>query len=353
MKLSELAQRIGARLRGDSSLDIESCATLDSAQPGQVAFVANRKYVRRIAGSGASAIIVSPKDAAELKADETVSLLIADDPYFAFREAVVALHGWREQPAPGVSRLAYIDDTAVVHELCTIRPFAYIAPRATIGRRCIIYPNCYVGKGVTLGDDCVLYPGVTIYDNCKLGDRVVLHAGCVIGADGYGYATHAKPGEEARHHKIPQAGIVEIEDDVEIGANAAVDRAALGVTRVGKGTKIDNLVTVGHGAGIGKHNLLVAHVGIAGSTTTGDYVTLGGQVGVAGHLHIGDGAQVAAQSGVTHDLAGGEQYGGAPAIPMRQARRTFIAQAKMPEMLTELRSLRRRIDEIEKKLDDG
>lgn len=345
LTLEELASAIGASLRGDGKARVESCAPIDEAGPRQLSFLANRKYLSHLKTTRAAAVIIGARDVAEAPAH--LPLLVADDPYFAFRNAMVQLHSWRVQPAPGISPQAFVDATAVVGELCAIRPFAYIAPHARIGRRCVIYPGCYVGKGATLGDDCVLYPNVVIYDRCVLGDRVTLHAGTVIGQDGFGYATHPDERGEPVHHKIPQAGQVIIEDDVELGANCAVDRATIGVTRIGRGTKTSDSVTIGHGSDVGPHNLLVAQVGIAGSVTTGKYVTMGGQVGVAGHLRIGDRVQIAAKAGVMHDLDAGKTYGGEPAVELSDAKRQILALARLPDLLATLRKLQRRVEALE------
>lgn len=340
MTVAELAAKINARVQGDGALNVSQCAGLEDAGPEDVSFLANARYARLVGASRAAAVIVGPEDAKAAGSERT--LLIAEDPYFAFRNAVVALHGFRQHPAPGISPHAFIDPTAIVGELCTIRPFVYIAPRARIGKRCVIYPNCYIGKNAVVGDDCVLYPNVTVYDGCELGNRVTLHSGCVIGQDGFGYATH-----EGKHHKIPQVGNVVLEDDVEMGANCAIDRATVGSTRIGKGTKFSDLIAIGHGASIGKHNLFVAQVGIAGSTTTGDYVVMGGQVGVAGHLDIGKGAQVAAKAGVMDDLPAGGKYGGIPAIPLNMAKRAVLSLIQIPDALKDLRAMQRRLDKLE------
>ena len=347
MTLTELAKQIGAAVRGDGTLSVRGCAGLEDAGPDEVSFLSNRKYVKLLSASKAGAIIVSAADADQ--AGER-TLLVADDSYFAFRQAVVALHGYRQHPAPGISPLAYIDSTAEVGELCTIRPFAYIAPRARIGNRCVIYPHCYVGKDAVVGDDSVLYPNVTIYDKCELGNRVTLHAGCVIGQDGFGYATHKDARGEVVHHKIPQVGNVVLEDDVEMGAGCTIDRATVGSTRIGRGTKFSDLVAIGHGTNVGRHNLFVAQVGLAGSTQTGDYVVMGGQVGVAGHLKIGAMTKLAAQSGVMTDLEGGQEYGGSPAIKLGEAKRQALAAMRLPEMQQEFRKLQKRIAALEEQL---
>lgn len=336
---AQLAERIGAEVRGDGSVVVERCAGLEEAGPRDVSFLANPRYARLLTQTRAGAVIASAQDVAGVAGR---TFLLAGDPYFAFRQAVVQLHGFRRHPEPGVSPQAFVHATAQVGPGCSIQPMVYIAEGARIGRRCVIYPHCYIGPGAVLGEGCVLFPSVTVYDGCVLGDRVTLHAGCVIGQDGFGYATHG-----GEHHKIPQVGNVVIEDDVEMGAGCTVDRATVGSTRIGKGTKFSDLVAIGHGTVVGRHNLLVAQVGVAGSAKTGDYVVIGGQAGLAGHLKIGDLVQIAAKSGVVNDLPAKGQYGGQPAVPLTQLKRSVLAQARLPEMIRELRELRQQVARLE------
>lgn len=344
LTVEQLAERIAATLRGSGSATVSRCVGLDEAGPGDVSFLANRRYLKALTDTRAQAVILSPKDVAY--AGPNLTLLISEDPYFAFREAMVLLHGFRAQPEAGVSNQAQIHETAQIGPDCSIQPMVYIAAGARIGRGCVIYPNGYVGPNAVVGDECVLYPNVTIYNDCVLGDRVTLHAGCVIGQDGFGYATHG-----GAHHKIPQIGNVIVEDDVEMGAGCTIDRATVGSTRIGKGTKFSDLVAIGHGATIGDHNLLVAQVGIAGSTQTGDYVVMGGQAGVAGHLKIGHGTQIAAKAGVVDDLPAQGQYGGQPALPMNQAKRSVLSVARLPQLIQDVRALQKRCVELEKQID--
>ncbi|MEM9915499.1 MAG: UDP-3-O-(3-hydroxymyristoyl)glucosamine N-acyltransferase, partial [Planctomycetota bacterium] len=379
-------------------------ATLAAAGPGELSFLNNPRYAGHLATTRAAAVVVSPADAERIAPPSTVgatsgsggasgmtsegtsggtsgggtALLVAEDPYFAFRQAMVILHGFRPQPAVGISPQAYLDETAVVGELCTVRPFAYVAPGARLGDRVILYPGSYVGKKAVIGNDCVLHPGVCVYDRCVVGDRVTLHANTVVGEDGLGYATAAAPapgsqnapdsesttgnrdgdadGHEAnegsgevRHHKMPQAGNAVIGDDVEIGANCSIDRATLGSTVIGAGSKLSNNVVIGHGVKLGRHNMIVAHVGIAGSTVTGDYVTMGGQVGIAGHLTIGSRVTIAADAKVMADIPDGETWGGTPATPLSDAKRVVLNQKRIPTMIDRLRTLEKRVAELEAK----
>jgi UDP-3-O-[3-hydroxymyristoyl] glucosamine N-acyltransferase len=323
MLLCELARAISAELvGGDPSTDITSCATLEEARSGQVSFLANPKYIAQLQTTSASAVCVS----LDAKSDR-VALLKTKDPYYAFTQALVILHGHRRHPFGG------------------IHPQAYVDPTATIGEDTTVYPHVFIGPRVKIGRDCIIYPNVTIYDDSIIGDRVTLHAGTSVGEDGFGYATHARPGEAPAHHKIPQIGNVIIEDDVELGANCSIDRATLGSTVIGKGTKFSNNVVIGHGTKIGPHNLYVAQVGVAGSVKTGAYVVMGGQVGIAGHLNIGDGVQIAGQSGAVADLESKTNYLGTPALPIAHARRVWMIYSDLPNLVQRVKALEKRLAE--------
>jgi len=362
--LNELAERLEVELRGDGDVKVSGCGALEEAEAGEVSFLNNPRYAPLLATTRAAAVILSPADAE--RAGNGTALLIANDPYLAFRQAMVILHaGDRPLPAVGISPQAYLDETAVVGELCTLRPHAYVAPGAQLGDRVILYPNVYVGKRAVIGNDCLLHPGVCVYDRCVVGDRVTLHANTVVGEDGLGYATAPAPGsqgnhsdgraasdsnEEVRHHKIPQAGNAVLGDDVEIGANCSIDRATLGSTVIGGGTKLSNNVVIGHGVKLGRHNMIVAHVGIAGSTTTGDYVTMGGQVGLAGHLKIGSRVTIAADAKVMTDIPDGETWGGTPATPLSDAKRLVLSQKRVPGIANKLKAMERRLAALEAEL---
>lgn len=241
-KLGELAEFVGGSVRGDPNILIESAATLSKAGKGEISFLANAKYETQLQSTKASAVIVGK----DIAIEATVPLLLADDPYYAFMQIMVLLHGHRTHKKVGISRLAFIADTAKIGIDCDINNFATISDDAKIGDRCIIYPGVFVGQGVEIGNDCIIYPNVSIYNGCKIGNRVIIHSNTTIGEDGFGFATH-----NGVHHKIPQIGIVVLEDDVEIGAGCGIERGTLGDTVIEKGTKLGDLNTIGHGTRIG------------------------------------------------------------------------------------------------------
>jgi UDP-3-O-[3-hydroxymyristoyl] glucosamine N-acyltransferase len=324
MRIDDLAAKIGAEVMGDHSVEVTGVAPLESARPGELSFLANLKYIERLEKTKASAVIVAPN----VRTDGVV-LLKTKDPYYSFSKAIVLLHGHRRHPFEG------------------IHPRATVEPTASVGAGTVVYPGCYVGPRVRVGRDCILYPNVVIYDDCIIGDRCIVHAGVVIGADGYGFATH-----DGVHHKIPQIGNVVIEDDVEIGPNTTISRAALERTVIGQGTKIDQNVVIGHNVMVGSNCLLVAQVGLAGSVTLGNHVSIGGQAGVAGHLTISDNVQIAAKTGVMTDIDQPGAYVGIPAMPYTQGRRVYSVFTALPELQKRVRDLEQRVGELSSE-DDG
>lgn len=311
MKLSELAQAIGAELAGDGNIDVTAASTLDEAQAGHISFLSNPRYAAKLQTTSASAVIVSPR-----VSSDRVALLRAKDPYYAFAQAVIALHGHRRHPFSG------------------IHPKAHVDPTATVGEGSVLYPGVFVGPRAKIGRDCILYPNAVVYDDCIVGDRVIIHANSSIGHDGFGFATH-----KGIHHKIPQVGNVILEDDVEIGANCAIERAAMGSTVIGKGTKFCDLIAVGHGTKIGPHGLVVAQVGFAGSSTIGHHLTMGGQSGIGGHLKVGDYVTVGGRSGILQDTPDKSVVLGFPAIPIAQGRRAMMLHGRLPELVERIRKL--------------
>ncbi|MCJ7778724.1 MAG: UDP-3-O-(3-hydroxymyristoyl)glucosamine N-acyltransferase, partial [Sedimentisphaerales bacterium] len=258
-----------------------------------------------------------------------------------FMQIMVLLHGHRKHKKVGISPRTSISDTAKIGIDCQIHDFATISDDAKVGDGCVIYSCVYVGAGVQIGNDSIIYPNVTIYDGCKIGNRVIINANTTVGEDGFGYASH-----KGVHHKIPQIGTTIIEDDVEIGTCCAVERGTLGDTIIGQGTKIGDLVTIGHGTKIGPHCLLVAQVGIAGSTTLGHHCVVGGQVGIVGHINIGNNVTIAAQAGVINNIPDGKVVLGAPAIDAGQGKRAYGMIQYLPEMRQNIRKLENLVERI-------
>lgn len=339
LTVAQLASRIGAQVAGDGSLPLHRCAAIEVAGEGDVTFLANSRYLPELEATKATAVIIDPK----LECPPRLTRLLADDPYFAFRNAMIELHGFRVHPLPQraaagstISERAIVHPEARIGEGAALHPNVVVERGAVIGARTILYPGVFIGPDAVVGDDCVLYPNVVIYDHCIIGHRVMLHAGTVIGSDGFGHATH-----KGAHHKIPQAGVVVIEDDVEMGAGCAIERAAMGETRIGKGTKFADLISIGHGTTVGRHCLFVSLVGVAGSVEVGDYVVLGGQVGVAGHLKIGKGVQAAGRTAIVQDVPEGQKVAGVPALPLDLAKRNALASIELYDLFKRVRRLER------------
>ena len=340
MKLSELATRLDCRLEGDGELDVTRVAGIQDAQPGDVTFLANPKYEKLLATTRATAVILKEEAPAA-----PCAMLRARDPYLAFARAV-SLFAPVSRPAPGVHALAAIAADASLGADVSVGPFVAIGEGARIGERTVIYPNVTIGAGATVGSDCTIHSNAAIRERCTIGDRVILQNGVVVGGDGYGFVRRG----DGTHEKIPQVAVVVIEDDVELGANTTVDRPAVGETRIKAGTKIDNLVQIGHGVTVGRNVLMAAQVGIAGSTDVEDDVVFGGQVGVGGHLTIGRGAIAVGQSGVTNSLDPGAFVAGYPAIDSRDWRKASVLFRRLPEMKRRIEQLEARVAELTRAL---
>ncbi len=346
MRLSELCKVLTetgfpARVDGEDRT-VRAVNTLEDASDGEISFLSNPKYLHAVQTTRASAVIV--KDHVDVP--PAIAAVRCADPYAAMTVAIVKLHGYRQHPQWGVSERAVVDASATIEKNANIGPGATIAANASVGDSCTIYPGCYVGDGVKLGCGCILYPNVVIYDFCELGSRVTIHAGSVIGEDGLGYAPH-----DGTWIKIPQVGRVIVGDDVEIGANCCIDRATLGQTEIGAGTKFGNDVVIGHGTKIGRDCLFVGQVGIAGSVTVGRHVTLAGQVGVAGHLTIGDDARIGAQSGIAGDVAPKADLLGSPAIPIEKAKRALYVVQNLPDWVKRIKDLEHEVENLREQLE--
>lgn len=340
MKLREIARRLDCRLEGDGEIEIRRVAGIEEAGPGDLTFFTNVRYAPQLRRTAASAVILAV-DAEPAPC----AMLRVPHPYLAFAKAV-ELFAQDERPAAGVDRLASVAPTAVVSPDAFVGAFAVIGDGARIGARTILHPHVIVGRDAQIGDDCVIHSRASIRERVRIGNRVTLQDGAVIGSDGFGFARRP----DGTHHKIPQIGGVVIEDDVEIGANAAIDRPAVGETRIGAGTKIDNLVQVAHGVRIGRDVLLAAQVGIAGSTTIEDRVTLAGQVGVSGHITIGKGTIATAQSGIPNSVEPGSFISGYPAIENRDWLKSSAIFRKLPELRKAVADLAARLERLESRL---
>jgi len=338
-KLKELALWVDGTVVGDGEIEISGVAAIEEARAGEITFIANAKYLPNLNKTNASAVIVSKE---VTQADK--ALLCVTHPHLAFAK-ILTLFSQKPYQPKGIDPNAWISPTAKLGKDLTVYPFVYIGDRCSIGDRATLYPGVSVGEDSSIGEDSILYPNVSVYSATIIGKRVMLHSGVVVGSEGFGYVKEGK-----RNVKIPQVGIVEIEDDVEIGANTTIDRAALGKTIIRRGVKIDNLVQVAHNVVIGEDSIIVAQVGISGSTKIGSNVTLAGQVGVVGHVEIGDNAMVGAQAGVTHDLPGNRGYVGSPALPHREFLRAITVFPKLPEMRKTLLDLEKRLQKMEEAL---
>jgi UDP-3-O-[3-hydroxymyristoyl] glucosamine N-acyltransferase len=318
VSIAEIVDLVAGEFTGSREDTIESVAALATAGPGQLSFLSNRKYASELAATRATAILVPNT----LEGNDPRWIRV-DDPYFAFAKIMTRWFSNRPRPR-GISAKAVLAESAKFGSGVAVGHFAVIGEDVVIGNNVTIFQNVSIEAGCVIGDDCIIYPNVVIYDGTRMGNRCIVHSGVVIGSDGYGFATHG-----GKHHKIPQIGIVRIEDDVEIGAGTTIDRAALGETLIGEGTKIDNLVQIGHNVKVGKHCLLVSQVGIAGSTELGDYVAVAGQSGFSGHLKIGNRVQVAAKSAVLADVPDGTKVMGSPAVPFTEFARRHAALKKL------------------------
>jgi UDP-3-O-[3-hydroxymyristoyl] glucosamine N-acyltransferase len=335
MTAAEIAAQLDGEVVGDGSTRLKGFAPADSARAGDLTFAENEEYFERAAKSQASAILV---DGIVGKTDKV--LIRVSKARVAFAK-VLGLFFPEQEFSPGVHASAIIASTARIDPTAYVGPFCAVGDRAQIGAKCVLLGGNHIGADCSIGQSTKLFQNVVLYQRTQVGARAAIHAGTVVGSDGFGYVF-----DQGAHRKVPQIGNVVIGDDVEIGANVTIDRGALGSTVIGKGTKIDNLVQIGHNVVVGDHSIIVAQVGIAGSTKLGSNVTLAGQVGIAGHLKIGNHVTVAAQAGVMNDIPDGEKWLGAPAQPDRQMKRIFIALQRLPELLQRVNALEKRLKDV-------
>jgi len=337
--LEELAALVGGQVEGDRLLEITGIASLEEAGEGEISFLAELRQWPRLEKTKASAAIVPLSVPSFPK-----PLIRTSNPYLAYAKVQTFFTHQPYSPR-GIDSRAYIGQNVRIGRDVSIYPFVYVGDGSQIGDRVILHPGVYLGESTQVGEETILYPHVVVMERCLIGRRVIIHAGTVIGSDGFGFAR-----EGDRYVKIPQVGIVQVGDDVEIGANCAVDRAAMGKTWIKRGVKTDNLIQIGHNVTIGEDTVIVAQVGIAGSTEVGNRVALGGQVGVIGHIKIGDGAMVGAQSGVGQDVAPGQVISFRRSVAHREWLRTQAVMPKLPEMKRALAALERKVEALEEKL---
>jgi UDP-3-O-[3-hydroxymyristoyl] glucosamine N-acyltransferase len=341
MKLKELAGILGAELSGPGDIEITGVAGIESAVEGNITFIAEKNRVKDLEKSRAAAAFV-PLDAPALR----IPQLRVKNPRLAFARTIELFHV-KPYRAAGISKRASLGEKVVVGADPSIHAFVVVDEEARIGDRVTLYPGVYVGKGSIIGNDTIIYANVSIGEKVIIGNRVIIQAGAAIGGDGFGFVT-----DGGRHHKIPQVGGVIIEDDVEIGANSAVDRATLGNTIIRKGTKIDNLVQVAHNVSIGEHCILAGHVGIAGSSVLGSYVVLGGRAGVADHITIGDKVMAGGGAGITRDVEPGQVVAGHPILPIRDWLKVQAVLPKLPEIKRSLAGLEKQVQELKERISE-
>lgn len=340
-RLSQLAEQLGLKLQGEDAV-VKGVNTLEAAGEDEISFLANPKYGHFLATTRACAVIVDKEHAPKVK-----RALVSDSPYMDFGRTLM-LFARPEGSLNGISNKAFIDPTAQLSPDCTVYPGAFIGPRTVIGSRCVIFPGAYVGEDCSMGEGSQLYPNAVLLSRVKVGKNCILQPGVVIGAEGFGF-TRAGGGIM----KIPQTGFVELADGVEIGPNSTVDRGALGPTTVGKDTKIDNLVQIGHNVQIGNENLVVAQVGVAGSTRTGDRVTMAGQVGISGHLKIGNDVTLGPKAGVIKDVPDGFTGSGAPLMEGQTFLRWASISAKLPDLYKRFLKLEKELAVLKQQLEDA
>ncbi len=349
MKVRDIAALLNAETVGNDAVEIRRVAKIEEAREGDITFIANPRYIRFLGTTHASAVIIGKKlNLAEAGATPPPPILLrVDDPYASFLKVLATFHPPRDPLPPGIHPTACIAQSARLGPDVRIGAYAVIGEDCSIGEKTIIGHGTVIGEGVKVGSSSLLYSNVTVREGCVIGSGVIIHPGVVIGGDGFGFA----PKPDGTYEKIPQLGIVVIEDDVELGANTTIDRATLGETRVKKGVKLDNLIMVAHNVVVGENTVSAAQAGISGSTKVGKNCMIGGQVGITGHLEIADNTKLGAQSGIHHSIhQPGKTYFGSPAYPQREAFRVQGALTQLPDWLNTVRALEKRVGELEKEL---
>lgn len=338
----QIAEFIQGEIIGDENASVHTFAKIEEGVPGAISFLSNPKYTHYIYNTQSSIVLVNKDFTAE---HEIKTTLIKVENAYESLAKLLNLYEMSKPKKVGIDPLAFISPSAKIGKDVYIAPFACVEDNAEVGDNTILHPHVTVGSGAKVGDNCILYSHVTIYHDCRVGNNCILHAGCVIGADGFGFA----PTPDG-YSKIPQIGIVVLEDDVEIGANTCIDRATMGATIIHKGVKLDNLIQIAHNDEIGSHTVMAAQVGVAGSTKVGEWCMFGGQVGLAGHIKVGDRVGIGAQAGVPGNVASNSNILGTPAFDAKQFFKSSVVYKRLPEVYTTLNNLQKEINELKKQL---
>ena len=344
----EIAETLGGQLIGDPERSISAIEVTERATSSHLTFIGDEKLISRLRSSAARVVIAPPMATEELEALNDKSFILVAEPEVAFLKMAARLHPRRRQTNTGIAPTAVVDPTAVIGNTTVIGHHAVIGADVTIGTGCRISPGVVIEAGCSIGDNVNIQANTVLYSDVIIGNSVTIYASCVIGADGFGYRT-----VNGRHEHLPHFGIVRICDDVEIGADTTIDRAKVGETVIGEGTRIDNQVMVAHNCRIGPHNLLVSQTGLAGSASTGSYVVCAGQSGIADHVHLGDGAVIGAQAGVHRNMKGGQSYFGTPAAPVADATRQMTALRRLPELRDSVRQLKKDVSQLQQRHEDS
>lgn len=338
----QIAEFVQGKIEGDENAVVNTFAKIEEGKKGAISFLSNPKYTHHIYDTQSSVVLIDNQ--VELEKPTLATLIRVENAYECVAR-LLQLYDSMKPKKTGIDPLAFISPSAKIGENCYIGAFAYIGDGVEIGNNCQIYPHAVIYDHAILGDNCLIYPNVSIYHDCRLGNQVTIHSGSVIGADGFGFA----PNTEG-YDKIPQIGIVTIEDNVEIGANTCIDRSTMGSTYVRKGAKLDNLIQIAHNAEVGENTVMAAQVGVAGSTKVGNWCMFGGQVGIAGHLSICDGTQVGAQAGITNSIKKAEApIIGSPAIDAKSYMKSYAVFRRLPEMYQQINTLKKEIEELKSK----
>ncbi len=334
----QIAEVLQGEVLGDASVMVGNFSKIESGKAGTLSFLSNPKYEHFLYTTEASVVLVNQDFTPQKEVKAT--LIKVPNAYAALATLLEMVNALKPQKQ-GIEQPSFIHETATVGENAYVGAFAYVGQQSTLGKGCKIYPHVFVGDGVQIGDGTVIYAGAKIYDGCKIGNNCIIHAGAVIGSDGFGFAP-----ENGVYRKIPQLGVVVIEDDVEIGANTTIDRAVMEETRIGKGTKLDNLIQVAHNVQIGENTVMAAQVGISGSSKVGSGCMIGGQVGIGGHISIGDGSNIGAQAGIISNIPEGQNLIGSPAIPVKNFFRSSVIFSKLPDMYQQINKLQKQVDKL-------